>query len=109
MLGNIASGIMQPMTRHDKKIDKWLRSTPKEAPVESVLAVLDRYFSGRYERKSGSHIVVRDERLWGVEGLGADGQFVLAVKRGQAVKGVYLKKIAAAIEILKRREETKDE
>jgi len=57
-------------------------------------------FPGQYELKSGSHIVIQDERLIGVHGYGPNGDFDILVKGGQRVKGYYLKKLAQTIKLL---------
>ena len=93
------------MTRVEKKLDRWIDNTPKDAPKDEVLSMLDRFFPDRYEMKSGSHIVVRDSRLKGIPDYGPDGDFDIPVQGGQRVKGFYLKKLAQAIRFLQEIEE----
>lgn len=94
------------MSKADKTIKKWLNNTPTDAPIDRVTPILDRFFGkDHYEKKSGSHIVVSDERLKGVEGYGPDGDFSVPVKSGQKVKGCYLKRIAQTIDYLRSLEE----
>lgn len=88
------------MSRVQKTLNKWLNNTPTDEPRDKVEAMLNRYFEGKYEFKSGSHIVVTDERLKGVPDYGPDGDFDVPVKGGQKVKGLYLKKIAQTIKLL---------
>jgi len=70
-----------------------------------VEAVLNRYFAGCYEKKSGSHIVVRDWRLGGFEGFGLRGEFTIPVKKGQRVRRLYLRLLAGAVDILQALED----
>jgi hypothetical protein len=74
------------MGKTEKRIHRWLEDPPPDAPINHVEAVLNRYFAGCYEKKSGSHIVVRDWRLGGFEGFGLRGEFTIAVKNGQRVR-----------------------
>jgi len=89
------------MAKVDKILDRWLNNTPTDEPIERVIAILNRFFPDQYEHKRGSHIVVRDERLIGIQGYGPDGDFDIPVKGGKRVKGWYLKKLAYTIEFLR--------
>jgi len=93
------------MSRADKKIDKWLKNTPTDEPVSSVEAIIKRFFSGQYSRPSGSHIVIQDDRLKGLPDYGPAGDFNVAVKGGQKVKGKYLKRLAFTIKLLEELKE----
>ena len=53
-------------------------------------------------RKTGSHIVVTDERLKDMGDYGPSGKLTLAVKRGQRVKAPYLTRLAQAIRDLEK-------
>jgi hypothetical protein len=97
------------MGRAGKRIQTWLENTPRDAPIEEVEAVIQRYFPGLFVNKSGSHIVVTDERLVGFSDFGALGEFTVPVKRGQRVKGFYLKRLARAVTIIMDLERDKDE
>ncbi len=89
------------MSKAEKRLKKWKNNTPKQVPRHEVEAMLDRYFPGEWEFKSGSHIVVTNEDLKGVEDYGPDGDFDIPIKGGQQVKGVYLKKLVYTIDLLK--------
>ena len=93
------------MTRVDKKLDRWIADTPKDIPKREVLSMLERFFPDHYQMKSGSHIVVRDDRLKGSLDYGPDWDFDIPVKGGQKVKGFYAKKLAQAIRYLEEMEE----
>ncbi len=93
------------MTKVDKTLEKWLKNPPQEVPKRRVLAVVERFFPGQYETKSGSHIVIRHEKLIGIQEYGPDGSFDIPVKGGQKVKGFYLKKLARTIRLLEEMEE----
>ncbi len=90
------------MGRIDKRLQSWLDGPPQDAPVNQVEALLDRYFHGRYEKKSGSHITVSHEKLLGHDGFGPLGDFVVPVKSGKRVKRRYLRIIAIAVAIIKK-------
>lgn len=94
------------MGKAEKRLKKWLEKPPTEAPVKEVVAMLDRYFPGQYQKKPGSHIVVRHEKLKGQREYGPDGDFDIPVKNGQRVKGVYLRKLARAIQAVEEMEES---
>jgi hypothetical protein len=93
------------MARIDKLLEKWLTNTPTDAPKKSVLSVIERFFPGQYEEKTGSHIIIKDDRLKGIQGYGPLGDFDVVVKGGQRVKNYYLKKLAQTIDLLEEREE----
>lgn len=88
------------MSRADKKVEKWLKNPPKDAPKEEALGIIKRFFPGQYRQKSGSHVVIRDDMLIGLVGYGPAGDFDIPIKRGQSVKGYYLKKLAKTIKLL---------
>ncbi|WP_028575038.1 hypothetical protein [Desulfonatronovibrio hydrogenovorans] len=89
------------MGKRDKLLSKWENDPPKFAPKEQVLGVLDYHFKNQYEYK-GSHIVIKHPKLKDYpEDYGPDGHFVVSVRGGQQVKGVYLKKLATTISFLK--------
>jgi len=88
------------MSQVKKTLDKWLNNPPKEVPKEKVLAILERFFHGKYKEKGGSHIPVQDDRLIGLPEYGPDGDFAIAIKGGQKVKGYFLKNLAETIMLL---------
>lgn len=96
------------MTKADKRLEKWLTDPPKDAPKEQALAMLERFFPGQWEKKSGSHIVCQDDRLKDHPECGPNGDFDIAVKGGQKVKGLYLKKLAYIIMFLEELKERED-
>ena len=85
------------MSKIQKKLDKWESNTPKFEPKDSVLSVLDRYFTWRWE--GGSHIVCYHKKLENVVNY-FNGEFTVVVQGGQRVKAVYLKNIIDAIKII---------
>jgi len=85
----------------EKKLKKWRKDAPKYEPKNSGSAILDRFFPGQYEKKSGSHIFVQDGILKGIPDYGPDGDFSIVIKEGQKVKGYYLSKLAETIYLLK--------
>lgn len=89
------------MSKADKKIEKWLNNTPTEDRIEAVEAALERHLPGQYEKKSGSHIIVKHEILKGLDEFGPLGELSIPVKSGQKVKGVYLKKLAVLLTLIK--------
>jgi len=97
------------MGRAERRVQKWLNSPPKDAHVEEVKAILKRYFQGKFRFKSGSHIVVRDDRLAPYSGFDPFGEFAIPVKGGQRVKGYYLQRLARAVQIINELGEADDE
>lgn len=95
------------MSRIEKVLERW-KTTGQPAPKKVVIAVLDRYFAGRYKLSSGSHIVVRHPGLRGLPQF-AEGRFTVAIRKGQKVKPVYLRDIVRAIEHLVEVGEIKEE
>ena len=83
---------------------KWEKNPPTDTPKDSVISLLDRFFNGQYEFKSGSHIVVRDDRLKDLPDYGPDGSFDIPIKGGQRVKGYYLNRLARTIRLLEEME-----
>ena len=72
--------------------------------------IIESTFEDR-EFKKGSHIVVKDSRLKKYAEMnplseyGRNGQLTVAVKHGQYVARIYIKKILQAIEICELMEE----
>ena len=96
------------MAKADKRLKKWLTNPPKEAPKEQVLAILQRFIPGQCKKKSGSHIVCQDDRLKNHPECGPNGDFDIAVKGGQKVKGLYLERLARIIVFLEELKEGED-
>jgi len=95
----------------NKLKDKYRRNEKlPELREEEVLNIIKSTFED-YEFKKGSHIVVKDSRLkkyWEINPLseyGRNGQLTVAVKHGQYVARIYIKKILQAIEICELMEE----
>jgi hypothetical protein len=97
------------MAKADKRLEKWLTNPPREAPIKEVLAMLERFFPGQYQKKKGSHIVCQDDRLKNHPECGPNGDFDIAVKGGQKVKGLYLGRLARIIVFLEELKEEQDE
>jgi hypothetical protein len=87
------------MSKIEKTLEKWKKGK-QPVPIEKVIAVLEKYFRHKYEIKGGSHIVVKHPELKGLPEYGAEGEFVIAIKGGQKVKPIYLKRLVAVIEYL---------
>ena len=88
------------MGKPEKILGKWSQNRPREVRFGEVETILNAYFPRMWEQKSGSHIVVRHEALKDAPGFGPVGEFTVPKKRGQKVKGHYLKTILKAIEII---------
>lgn len=93
------------MGQREKRIQEWLNNPPTDAPFEHVKGVLKHYFAGKIRKKSGSHRVVRDERLAGHPGFGPFGEFAISISGGQRVKGYLLQRLAQAVQIVEEMEE----
>lgn len=89
------------MSKADKKIEKWQNNPPTDERIDAVEAALKRFLPGHYEKKPGSHIIVRHESLKNVEDFGPLGELAIPVKGGQKVKGFYLRRLALAINLIK--------
>jgi hypothetical protein len=92
------------MSQVNKTLNKWRKNPPTDAPKDEVLAIIKRFFAGQYRQTSGSHVVIQDDRLIGIDGYGPAGDFDVPIKGGQRVKGVYLRKLALTIELLEETE-----
>jgi len=88
------------MGQREKRVHTWLTNPPKDAPIDEVDAILKYYFSGKLRKKTGSHRVVRDERLASYSGFQPYGEITISVKGGQRVKGYQLQMLARAIQII---------
>lgn len=87
------------MSKLEKTLNKW-KNRPTLVEKEEVVSVLGR-FGFDLDYKTGSHIIVTHGCLKGHPGFGVAGEFTLPIKSGRKVKGVYLKTILRAIEIIK--------
>ena len=70
-------------------------------PKGDVLIVLKAFSGFQIDQKRGSHVIVRHELLRGVPDFGPDGEFSFPVKNGRVVKGVYLKRILEAVDLVR--------
>lgn len=91
------------MGKAEKRLTAWRENPPVDVPISEVRAVLKRHFPNGYKEKAGSHIIVRHEKLEGFGDFGHRGEFSIPVKGGQKVKGRYLKRLVAAVDILEER------
>ncbi len=92
------------MGKSVKFLKRWRENRPKEVRFREVKTVLDTYFPGMWEEKTGSHIIVKHELLISIAGFGPKGEFTVVKKHGQKVKGHYLKVILKAIDIIEEKE-----
>jgi len=88
------------MSQIKKKLQRWRENPPRDVPVDEFIAVVDHYFLGQYDKKSGSHRVVRHAALRNIAEFGAKGEFAFSVEGGQRVKRPYLKRLAEAVAII---------
>lgn len=86
------------MSKIDKILKKW-KSKPTEVSKDEVITVLER-FGFTIEFKRGSHIIVSHPKLVDQPHFGKLGEFTIPSKHGKLVKGIYLKTILIAIEIV---------
>ena len=100
------------MSRREKLIESWKTQPTPTANVETVKAVLIYYFSESFSTAEGSshQLRINHPALHGKPNF-EGGTLSIPVKNGQFVKGVYLKRIAKAIEIVEaaRKEENENE
>jgi hypothetical protein len=98
------------MSKREKLLDKWRRNAPTAEPVDKVLAVIDHFFAqAEVNWQGGSHIIIEDQRLKGIDGFDALGHFEIPVRGGQKVIGKYLERLVKAIDILAELEDLNDE
>lgn len=88
------------MAKPEKLIEKWKNSRPTDVRKGEVETVLNEYFDGEWDHDGGSHIVVRNEILKRYREYQPYGEFTIAIKGGQKVKGVYVKEIIKAISLI---------
>ncbi len=86
------------MSKIEKILKKW-RARPTSVDKNEVIKMLERY-GFDLDFKPGSHIVVSHLKLKNHPGFGALGEFTVPIKSGKSVKGVYLRKILKAMEIV---------
>lgn len=91
------------MSKIEKILDHWKRR-PSEERLDVVLSVLE-HFGFKVEFKRGSHILVRHPRLVGRTEYDQSGGFSFPGKGGQRVRGLYLKDILKAINIIREEEQ----
>ncbi|MDM8548713.1 hypothetical protein QUF72_01495 [Desulfobacterales bacterium HSG2] len=86
----------------EKLIMGWRRRVPVEVLRNQLIAVLEKYFPGQYTWRGGSHIVVQDDNLKGLEDYGSEGDFSIPVKSGKKVKRYYIKRLVKTIDLLEQ-------
>ncbi|MDP3025570.1 MAG: hypothetical protein Q8O10_08555 [candidate division Zixibacteria bacterium] len=87
------------MSKILKIIEKWKQGN-QPAQKEEVFTILNKFFPGNWECKSGSHVVVRHPLLSGLPEYGVAGEFSIAITGGRKVKHIYLKEILKVVEYL---------
>lgn len=88
------------MRKADRLLKKWSVDIPREAYRKDVENLLNNYFSGQWDHKSGSHIVVRCEKLKTFQDYKPYGEISIPVKGGTKIKGRYVKELIKAIKLL---------
>jgi hypothetical protein len=88
------------MSTRKKTLENWKYRTPKEEVRDTVIAIIDYYFSGKYTQSSSSHIMIKDKRLQEHGVTDIVGVLTVPISGGQKVKGFYLKRLVRAIEII---------
>lgn len=86
------------MSKVEKILKKWALR-PTEVNKDEVINILER-FGFELDFKPGSHIVIRHIKLKNQSGFGGQGEFSVPVRNGRTVKGVYLRAVLTAIEIV---------
>lgn len=92
------------MSKVDKKLKRWLQNTPTDAPKDSVLAIIERFFPDQWKEEGSSHVLIQDDRLIGIPDYGPAGDFTVVIKGGQRVMAPYLKRLAQTIVLLREEE-----
>jgi hypothetical protein len=92
------------MSTRKKTLEKWKNNTPKEENRETVIAMIENYFSGNYTQNATSHIMIKDKRLHEHGITDIAGVLTIPISGGQHVKGKYLKKLVQAIETITNEE-----
>ncbi len=89
------------MSKQDKLLASWKSQTQPDADVETVEAVLIRYFPlGFSKATGGSHQLRVSHPALFAHPHFVGGTLSIPVKGGQRVKPFYLKRIVEAIEIV---------
>ena len=88
------------MSNRKKILEQWKLHTPKDEVKDTVIAVIEYYFSGKYNQSGTSHIMIKDKRLQEHGVTDIAGVLTIPISGGQKVKGVYLKKLVKAIETI---------
>ncbi len=70
------------MSKREKLLNHWRRNAPTAEPIDKVRAVIDHFFAEASVRwEGGSHIIIEDKRLEGLEEYGPLGHFEIPVQR----------------------------
>ncbi len=94
------------MGKPEKLLRKWRGNRPVEVRVQDVKTILNAFFPSEWDWTSGSHIVVRSEILKKFPDYQPFGELTIPVKKGQKVKGFYIKELITAINIIQEYKET---
>jgi|GEM_PF-802705 len=100
------------MGKAKKLFDEWGKNVPAEARKQDIITFLNAYFPGMWDQKGSSHIVIRCDKLKVSPDYQPYGELTIPVKGGQKVKGIYIKKLfnaANLLEGLKKLNEAKHE
>lgn len=88
------------MGKAQKLFENWAGNVPKEARIQDVKTFLNSYFPDMWEQKKSSHIVVRCEALKAYPEYQPYGELSVPIKGGQKVKGLYIKQLIVAAQLL---------
>lgn len=88
------------MGKAQKLFAQWSVNNPKEVHVNDVKTFLNAYFKNMWNQKGSSHMVVRCEALKVFSGYKPYGEISVPVKGGTKVKGVYIKELIKAVQLL---------
>lgn len=93
------------MASIEKRIESW-RNTKQEITCEKVEPVIRKYFPNyNLNTKGTSHkYMMSHPTLRGVQGYGEIGGLTIPITKGQKIKPIYIKKLIAAIDIIKENE-----
>lgn len=88
------------MGKKEQLVKRWRENRPAEVPINDVKTVIEGYFKSDCIRQRSSHIIISHKKLANFPNFGLYGELSIPIYKGQKVKGIYIRRLLYAIELI---------